>query len=170
MGLKAFSFLLQGVSYWSVPFKFTLADRNMKDRFCLKVVLESWDWIFLGIATSFQKSNIDWPQQPPTEKLPKFNIIFHDSIPKNFFSKHKYKAEFKCLDNSEVLSSDFPGLDSFVASITSLASTASMASMTSKASFHQKIYWSWLFDHSWHSNGQYQSLFVEWIIKNPVFH
>ena len=29
---------------------------------------------------------------------------------KNFFSKHKIKAEFKCLDDSEVLSSDFPGL------------------------------------------------------------
>ena len=47
--------LLQGVSYWSVPFKLTLADRNMQVRFCLKVVLESWDWIFLGITTNFLK-------------------------------------------------------------------------------------------------------------------
>ena len=72
---------------------------------------------------------------------------FYDSTPKNFFSKHKYKADFKCLDDSEVLSSDFPGLKTSAASMTSVASTASMASMTSTASFHQKNYWSWWFDH-----------------------
>ena len=92
------------------------------------------------MTTSFQKSNIAWPQQPRTEKLPKFNIIFHDSNPKNFFSKHKNKAESKFLDDSEVLSSDFPGLNSSAASMTSVASTASMASMTSTASFYQKTY------------------------------
>ena len=91
-------------------------------------------------STSFQKNDIGWPQQPPTEKVLKFNMIFHDSTQKNFFSKHKNKAEFKCLDDSEVLSSDFPGLKTSAASMTSVASTASMASMTSTASFHQKIY------------------------------
>ena len=85
-------------------------------------------------------SNIDWPQQPPTEKVLKFNMIFHDSTQKNFFSKHKNKAEFKCLDDFEVLSSDFPGLKTSAASMTTVASTASMASMTSTASFHQKNY------------------------------
>ena len=92
------------------------------------------------MTTSFQKSNIDWPQQPPTEKLPKFNIIFHDSTPKNFFSKHKNKTEFKCLDYFEVLISDFSDLKTSAASMPSLASLASMASMTSTASFHQEIY------------------------------
>jgi hypothetical protein len=53
--------------------------------------------------------------------------------------------------------------------MTSVASAASMASMTSTASFHQKIYRSWWFDHPYHPNDQYQSLFVEWIIKNPIF-
>ena len=90
-------------------------------------------------STSFQKNDIGWPQQPPTEKVLKFNMIFHDSTPKNFFSKHKNKAEFKCLDDSEVLSSGFPGLKTSAASMTSVASTASMASMTSTASLHQKI-------------------------------
>ena len=65
-------------------------------------------------------------------------MIFHDSTQKRFFSKHKNKAEFKCLDDSEVLSSGFPGLKTYAASMTSVASTASMASMTSTASFHQK--------------------------------
>ena len=54
--------------------------------------------------------------------------------------------------------------------MTSVASTASMALMTSTASFHQKIYWSWWFDPPLHPNDQYQPLFVEWIIKNPIFH
>jgi hypothetical protein len=86
-------------------------------------------------STSFQKNDISWPQQPPTEKVLKFNMIFHDSTQKNFFSKHKNKAEFKCLDDSEVLSSDFSGLKTSAASMTSVAS---MASITSTASFHQK--------------------------------
>ena len=70
----------------------------------------------------------------------KFNMIFHDTPQKIFFSKHENKDEFKCLDDSEVLSSDFPGLKTSAASMTSVASTASMASMTSKASFYKKIY------------------------------
>ena len=41
------------------------------------------------------------------------------------------------MDDSEVLSSDFPVLKIFAASMTSVASTASMASMTLTASFHQ---------------------------------
>ena len=82
-------------------------------------------------STSFQKNDIGWPQQPPTENVLKFNMIFHDHTQKLFCSKHKNKAKFKCLDHSEVLSSDFPGLK---------ISAASMASMTLTASFHQKIY------------------------------
>jgi hypothetical protein len=84
-------------------------------------------------SNSFQKSDIGWPQQPLTEKVLKFNRIFHDSTPKTFFSKHKNKAEFKCLYDSEVLSSYFPGLKSSAASMTSVASVASTASMTSTA-------------------------------------
>ena len=60
-----------------------------------------------------------------------------NSTPKTFFSKHENKAEFKCLDDSKVLSSDFLGLKT---SATSTTSVASMASMTLTASFHQKIY------------------------------
>ena len=91
-------------------------------------------------SISFQKNDIPWPQQPLTEKVLKFNMIFHDPTPNFCFSKHKNKAEFKCLDDFEVLSSDFSGLKTSAASMTSVASTASMASMTSTASFHQKIY------------------------------
>ena len=44
---------------------------------------------FYVSSTSFQKSNIGWPQQPPTEKLLKLNLIFHDSTKKLCFSKHQ---------------------------------------------------------------------------------
>ena len=138
---------IQGISYWNVLFELTLTDRNMPARICLKVVLITWVWGICVSSTSLKKNYIGWPQQPPREKMLKFNMMFHDSTPKNFFSKHKNKAEFKCLDDSEVLSSDFTGMKTSLASVTSMASTASMASMTSAASFHQKIYWSWWFDH-----------------------
>ena len=117
-------------------------------------------------STSFQKNDIGWPQQPQTERLLKFNMIFHDSTPQNFFSKHK---EFKCLDEFEVLSSDFSGLKTSATSLTSSASAASMASTASKALFHQRTSWFWWFDHPWHQNDQQLSVFIEFIIKNPIF-
>jgi hypothetical protein len=75
--------LLQGVSYWNVLFELTLTDRNMQARICLKVVLITWVWGICVSSTSFQKNYIGWPQQPPTEKVLKFNMIFHDSTQKN---------------------------------------------------------------------------------------
>jgi hypothetical protein len=53
--------------------------------------------------------------------------------------------------------------------MTSVASTASMASMTSTASFHQKNYWSWWFDHPLHPNDQYQSLLWNGLSKIQFF-
>jgi hypothetical protein len=67
-------------------------------------------------------------------------MIFYDSTQKNFFIKHKNKAEFKCLDDSKVLINDVSGLKTSAASMTLVTSTASMASMTSTASFYQKNY------------------------------
>ena len=96
--------------------------------------------------------------------------IEHDSSGfylKVFFQNmYQTKAEFKNLDDSEVLKSDFPGLWTSAVSMTSTASTTSTAS----ASFWQKKYWSWWFYCSWHPNDQYWSLLVKWIIKNPNLH
>ena len=36
-------------------------------------------------STSFQKNDMSWPQQPLTEKVQKFNMIFHDSSQIFFF-------------------------------------------------------------------------------------
>jgi hypothetical protein len=119
---------------------------------------------------SFQKSNISWPQQPPAVKTQKINLIFYDSTRINFVSKHQNKAEFENLVNSEVVSIDFLGLRTSAASVTSTASTTSVASMTSTASFHQKNTDPdvWIIPST--QNDQNQSLFVEWIIKNPFFY
>ena len=37
-------------------------------------------WAFEFHQPVFLKSNIGWPQQPPTEEVLKFNMSFHDSV------------------------------------------------------------------------------------------
>ena len=102
----------------------------------------------LGIrvsSTSFLKSNIDWPQQPLTEKVLKFNMGFHDSVKKNFFQNTKISyispwiIHFKNLDDSVVI---FQASQTSAASLTSAASAASLASTASTALFPQKSFWS----------------------------
>ena len=44
-------------------------------------------------STSFQINDNGWPQQPPTEKVLKFNMIFHDSTQKTFFQNVKIKLK-----------------------------------------------------------------------------
>jgi hypothetical protein len=61
-------------------------------------------------------------------------MIFYGSMQFFLFSKPQNKAEFKALDDSEVI------CKASVASMTSTISTTSVASVTSTALFHQKIY------------------------------
>ena len=81
----------------------------------------------LIFRTNFQISIIGWPQQPPTEKVQKFKMVFCDYTPNFIFSKHQNKAEIQNLDDSEALISDFPIIRTSAASMTSSASAASMA-------------------------------------------
>ena len=63
-----------------VFFNWALREKNIQVRLYLMVVLKSWDVDILIIRTNFQKSNIGWPQQPPTEmvqKLKKYISWFH---------------------------------------------------------------------------------------------
>ena len=60
-------------------------------------------------------------------------------LTKNIWFQNINKPEFRNLDDSAVISSDFPGLRTFAASMTSTASTTSVALMTSTASFCQTI-------------------------------
>ena len=46
-------------------------------------------------STSFQKSNIGWPQQPPTKKFLKLNMIFHDSTENFFYQNLRIKLNSK---------------------------------------------------------------------------
>ena len=86
------------------------------------------------------------------------------------FSKHQNKAGFKNLDDLLDISRDFLGLRIFAVSMTSTALMTSVASMTLTASINQNIYWSLWLDHPRHPYDQYKSLFVEWIIKIPIFY
>ena len=122
----------------------------------MKVVLESWDnkYPFLvfkkvisaGLSSLWQKrcQNSIWYSMIILEK---WNSL-----------KHQYEAEFKNLDDSELLSSDFSGLRTSASSLTSLASAPSLASTASKALFHKRTSMSWWLDCPWHQNDFYCSL------------
>ena len=47
---------------------------NFNELWCLGAL---GDLDFCVSSTSFQKSNIGWPQQPLAERALKFNMIFH---------------------------------------------------------------------------------------------
>jgi hypothetical protein len=112
----------------------------------------------LSFINQFSKT---WHRLASTTSDRKGAKIQHDI---SWFNKNYFL--FKPSD----LSSDFPGLRTSAVSMTSTASMTSVASKTSTYSIHQNIYWSWWLDHPWHPNHQYQPLFVEWIIKIPIFH
>ena len=61
-----------------------LRDRRIENFDDISLAACSQGLLICVSSTSFQKSSIGWPQQPPTEKVLKFNLIFHDSTPKNY--------------------------------------------------------------------------------------
>ena len=79
---------------------------------------------------------------------------------KKFYSKDQNKANFKNLDNFDVLSSDFEALE------TSAASAASLASATSTTLFTQRTSLVWWFDHIGKQNDLHWPLFVELIMHD----
>ena len=57
-------------------------------------------------STSYQKSKSGWSQQPPTEKVLKSNLRFHDSTTQNFVfktSKQSWIQEYEWLKYSVVI-------------------------------------------------------------------
>ena len=93
---------------------------------------------FCVSSTSFQKSNIGWPQQPPTEKVLKFNLIFHDSTKNKYFPKIKIKLNSRTWMTPKSSVVIFEPLETSAASLTSPASVASLASATSTAPIYSK--------------------------------
>ena len=71
IGDKKFHFfiLVQGISYWDVKSNLGLTNRNVFVRFSLKVFVWSWGFDIWVSSRDFQRKNIDWSQQPPTERL-----------------------------------------------------------------------------------------------------
>ena len=92
------------------------------------------DLDFCVSSTSFQKSNIGWPQQPPTEKVLRFNLIIHDSNKKLFFSKHQNKLN-SWTWMTEVFSSDFWAFRNFC----SLIDLISLCNLTGLHSLYSPI-------------------------------
>ena len=124
-----------------------------------------------------QKSDIGWPRQPPTENMLRFNMIFNDNVKTFFFSKQQNIEilVLKLLNSRSwiTLKSSvgiFQALKTSPALLTLVASATSLASTASTAQFPQKTSWFRWSDHPQHQNDQYWSLFVEWIIKNPIFY
>ena len=122
-----------------------LRGRRINNFLELRCLVALGDLSVLVSSFTFQKSKIGWLQQPPTEKVLKF---YHQKM----FSKHQNRVEFNNLDDSEVLSGDFPGLKTSTASLTSSASSASTTSFLNNlySPFYQNTSWFWWLDHPWH--------------------
>ena len=84
--------IIQGISFWNWLFKLALRDRRTKILFGLWCLAASGGADICVSSTSFQKNGIGWPQQPPTEKVPKLNLKFHDSTQNSFFQNIKIKV------------------------------------------------------------------------------
>ena len=155
--LDQITWMIQGISYWNIFYELTMTDRNTWARFYLKVVLKFQGLDIWVSSTSFQKSNIGWPQQPPTEIGPK---IQHDiSWFYHFFSFQNIKIKLNsgtcmAMKSSLVIFQALKPLWPQCALMASTASTTSGASMTFIASFHQKKYCSWWLDTPWQPNHQ----------------
>ena len=122
---------IQGISYWNVKSNLGLTDRNMLIGLCLKVSVWSWGLDIWVLSTNFQKSNIDWPQQPPIEKVLKFSKNFHDSVKIILVLRLLNSRTRITLKSSVVI---FQALETSTASLTSVASAASATSLASTAS------------------------------------
>ena len=113
---------IQGISYWNVKSNLGLTDRNMLIGLCLKLSVWSWGLDIWVLSTNFQKSNIDWPQQPPIEKVLKFSKNFHDSVKIISVLRLLNSRTRITLKSSVVI---FQALETSTASLTSVTSAAS---------------------------------------------
>ena len=58
---------LQGVSHWNVWNKLAMTDIRIDNFMVVMRSINAWGYDILIFVTSFQKINIGWPYQPPTE-------------------------------------------------------------------------------------------------------
>ena len=71
--------------------KLALTDTQIEIFDLISLIACSGGYNIWVLSTSSQKSNIGWPQQPPIEKVLKFNLKFHDSTKILIFQKIKIK-------------------------------------------------------------------------------
>ena len=81
--LTASNMHIQGISHWSVQSKSALRGRRIHNFTKLWCLVGSRGLEIWVLSPSFQKSNIGWPQQPPTERVPNISekLDFWWSIP-----------------------------------------------------------------------------------------
>ena len=61
--------IIQGISFRNSLFKLALRDRRTNIVFDLWCLVASGGADICVSSTSFQKNDIGWPQQPPTERV-----------------------------------------------------------------------------------------------------
>ena len=78
--LNIVQIVLQGVSNWNAQSKLALTDEKIEIFNFISYVAYSGGYDIWFLSTSFQKSNIGWPQQPPTKRMSDTskNWIFDD--------------------------------------------------------------------------------------------
>ena len=94
-------------------------------------------WKFEFLQFVFKKVTLTGLKNSLPQKGCKNSTCYFMILPPIFFQSIKIKLNSRAWRTLK--SSDFPGLRTSMASMTSTASTTSMASMISTASFHQKI-------------------------------
>ena len=89
---------------------------------------------------------------------------------KNNGFQNQNKAKFNNLDNSGVLSSDFPGPWNICGlnDLNNLNSLSGLNDLNSLISQNKLL--SFMFPSTWHQKYLSWSLNVKWIIKNPLFY
>jgi hypothetical protein len=147
-----------------------LRGRRIKYFFELWWLVGSGGFTIWVSSTSFQKSSISWPQQPPTEKVLKFKVIFPDSTQNSFFQNIQIKLNLMTWITQKSAVVIFQALESLQPPWPQQPQQPQWHQWPRQPHFIKKNYWSWWLDHSWYQNDQYTSLFVEWIFKNPIFH
>ena len=122
-------------------------------------------------STIFQKNYISWPQQPPTEKVLEFNMIFHDSTPqKRFFQNIKIKLNsntWMTLKSSVVI---FQALKPLQPQWPQWPQQPQWPQWPQQPHFIKKSTDSddLIIPSTQMTNTS--PFFLEWIIKNPIFH
>ena len=121
-------------------------------------------------STSFPKSNISWPQQP--EMVLKFNLTFYDCSKNTFFRKIKIKLNSRTWMTLKPSAVIFRTVEPLQPHCPHRPLQPHWSLQPQKHYFTKELHDpdGWIIPDTKFQNDQYWHLFVEWIIKNLIFH